>query len=320
MRDTRGTLKLRMLKRRLTVSVSNSNSWLSRQFSFDASKLAAFNRSRTQLVEQLEQIASLENPSEVAEIFNEDSLRQSIFYLLKQGDTPMAGRLMKEVIYKSMPWIDADGKLGSSFASEVLPFEKPSKELQASLAVALDIMEAMKASKEAAIPEFMFKLTLFHILNTADSTQLDRWIACLPQGISTLPPDQLEQFITRVYMKKRKWDRVREMLLVLQSMKKAEFPSTVLFGELFEALLQPDPRGLSFVGGSHLVNSDVPWNRLRTELDAWRAAGIVLGANGTEALEACLLKWMAPEEFLAYLGEWAGTSTTSPIAETVAAN
>lgn len=238
-------------------------------------------------------------------------LRDTIRQFMQQSDYTMAGRLFNDVLYRSYPSADLDGKLLSLWYLEAV--EKSSNPATMIKQAFYIIKNSLKRFTRLGYPldgvvaaaHFILPRSLAYIFDQADADLMEEYMWLFVRYADHLPelaPDQsvLEQVISRVYLKRHRWDRIGELLVRIQQ---GNSPSEALFLELFRsAMFVADPRASQFVTGLaedavHLAS----FQQLQDRMTELGKAGVHFGPTAGKALEEILHKHMAPASFLSFL-------------------
>lgn len=234
---------------------------------------------------------------------DEIGVRDIFLQFMKVKDHEMAGSLLGQVIHRQTPWVDADGKLTSLWIASVL-------DAKGDIGPVFDLVERslkLPKSPEGLVcsAHLLLRQSFPRILDSANAELMDRWIA-LPRIRRALASDmkptaeQLELAISRVYLKRRMWSRIGQIMAQIQDEGKE--PSVALLSELFLAPLQdanwyaarsPVPPSGSSTQSGYLALQSFITNLLEE--------GFKLGQNAAKALESVMLEHMAPPAFLNFV-------------------
>lgn len=218
---------------------------------------------------------------------DETAIRDTVAHFIRAKDLAVAGRLLRQVVYREVPWVDADGRLLSLWFAAMQAERPASATVREALALAAEGSDGARFIRQQALPA---------ILEAADAPLMDRW---LQMGAPAPGAEQLEQIVAQVYVKRRQWARAAELLRQLQQSRP---PSQAVFHELFAAALHvADARAAIFATSGDTAAATADFAQLQAVLALLVAAGVRMAGSGAAALEGLLLRHTAPPAFLAFV-------------------
>lgn len=245
-------------------------------------------------------------------VMNEHGVRDTILQFIRAGDHSLSASLLSNIVHKQIPWIDADGKLTCLWYSSVNPTEPTG------MAQVFEILETglkVPGSSDGIInaARWIMRQSFPVILDLADADLMDRWLALpkLRRALQDSRPDQvqLELAITRVYLKRHRWDRIAH--LIMQSEHPASEP---LYRELFTTCLA---NASFYHDRSHEAtfvnrpNDGHPgYTELQSRLEGLLEAGVTPGPPAWSALEEIMMRHQAPASFISFLDGLAPVQST----------
>lgn len=242
---------------------------------------------------------------------DEPGVRDTLLQFIRAGDHSLSASLLTTIVHKQLPWIDADGKLTCMWYSSMDPTESGQMgQVMGMLESGLRVPGCTDGMINAA--RWIMRQSFPVILDLADAELMDRWLA-LPKlrralQDSRIGSEQLELAITRVYLKRHRWDRIAQLIMQL-----GHPASQSLYSELFTTCLSNatfyHDRGYqsAFVGKAAYRHPG--YADLQGRLEGLMEAGVRLGPNAWTALEEVMMEHQAPVSFISFLEGLAPTKS-----------
>ena len=260
--------------------------------------------------------AVLDTLSRPETVLDEAGIRDTLLHFLRTGDLPMAGALLSRIVWRLAPWTDSDGRLTALWLASTLDSPGGQRDPRPALLSAFDLVETGLRLPSTgpggpsdgllAAARLLLRQAFPLVVEAADAGLMDRWLALprIRRGLDFQPaPEQLEQAIAQVYLKRHNWPRIAQLL------RQLERPSPALYHELFTSSLQASLLQRARPGVEPGVRA---FEQLQGRLEMLRRAGIQLGGSAAVALEAVLLEHQAPPAFLHYIEGLGGGPEPSP--------
>lgn len=245
---------------------------------------------------------------------DESGVRDTLLQFIRARDHSLGASLLTTIIHKQLPWIDANGKLTCMWYSSLDPTESGQMELVIGLLEnGLKVPGCTDGIIDAA--RWIMRQSFPVILDLADAELMDRWLA-LPKLRRALQDprigsEQLELAITRVYLKRHRWDRIAQLIMQL-----GHPASQSLYRELFTTCLANatfyHDRGYQSTFVNRAAYGHPGYAELQGRLEGLMEAGVRLGPNAWNALEEVMMEHQAPASFISFLE---GLAPTKSIAD-----